>query len=123
MIDIKSLLKLIVVGFLVTLIVIAVNMASFKRDRNEFRLLRTSDTVNGVVKFSKVYQGVVFVEMEMNNKFRIRKLEDDLNKPSYADNLLLIGDSIYKRRYTDTIYIYRKGEGYCILMDTLGYGQ
>lgn len=123
MIDIKSLIKLMMVGLFVTLIVITVNMMSFKREREDFRLLRTSDALNGVVKSSKMYQGVVFVETEMNNKIRIRKLKDNLNRPSYADNLLLRGDSIYKERYTDTIYIYRKGEEYCIVMDTLGYGQ
>lgn len=75
---------------------------------------------NGYVisrRFSNVYRGCYIYKLSNGQKFHIDNSTFRLNDTKLdMYEFLQIGDSIYKKTYTDSIYIYRKSKEYLFIL-------
>lgn len=112
----KLLIKLLVLGFLIAFAVIIADLVFFNNDLTEYPQLKTSDFISGIVKVSKDYQGVAYIETKENDKFRIDYSVNYLNEPIYLHKFIQVGDSMHKPKNVDTVSIFRNGKEYYFIL-------
>ena len=107
----KKYIVLIIVG-LISIWILAIVIHSKKGGelRAEYKIIKFEDEVNSTVLKLKKIKGTCYIKTD-NSSISLLSSQNYLYENEYSHNNLFLGDSIFKRAKSDTIYIFSpKGE-------------
>ena len=76
----------------------------------QYPLIKSGEPVNSIVVENKEYKGTTLLKDAGGKKFSIRAFNWDI-KPNVLYYHLVVGDSISREPYSDTLYLYKKKNG------------
>jgi len=112
-----------IIGFLTSLLVILFTLYCFKKgntQRTDYPVLTKDFYISGTV-IEKRGVGFSFnkgtlVGISDGNRFNPAWLKNELYDKSYFDKFIQIGDSIFKKKDSDTIYVLRNNNIFHFIM-------
>jgi len=98
------------VVFITFIGMILVNSRTTEKRAEQYPRILNKDEVSVVITKVKKMKGTSFIDYD-NGSFRVSPSRNHLYKYCYFDENVYIGDSLYKRAYSDTIYVFSKTRG------------
>ena len=107
----------IIVGFIIT-VYISLNWQ--KQLNEKYPLLKRESEVNGIVT-DILQQKSAFITLNNGAYIEVRYLKNTQYKFYDFCNFIQLNDSLSKRAYSDTLYVFREGEKYFFVANPLYY--
>lgn len=100
-------------------IVIAISMIPIKYQKmmgEKYPRCVFQDELSGIVYKAKPNRGAVYFDLANANRFSVLASDNFDYSPSSLDRFIETGDSIFKPKNSDTLYIYRNNDKYYFVL-------
>ena len=105
-------LSAIIVIVCIAIIVTKKTDTYWQNKYKEYPVLMKNDTLNGKILKYFSERGYCYIVVADSIKYRVEYSENYKYKPYVFCDFIQIGDSLFKKKLSDTLYIYRNDEKY-----------
>jgi hypothetical protein len=111
------LLFVLIIALMSGVIVIFMIPVKYQKTMGEkYPLCDFQDELSGIVYKAKPNRGAVYFDLANANRFSVSASDNFDYSPSSLDKFIETGDSIFKPKNSDTLYIYRNNDKYYFVL-------
>jgi hypothetical protein len=116
---IKSYIKILLPILTIAFIIIFIQINNIYKKNEIYTKIEFAKEYSGIVTSAEPYQSICYIEIDTGVKIMLYFSINYKYKPIYLNRFIQQGDSIYKPKESDSIYIYRSGEKFYFISGEL----
>lgn len=116
---IKSYIKFLLLILTIVFIIIFIQVKNMYKKNEIYPKVDFAKEYSGIVTSAEPYQSICDIEIDKGSNIMLYFSINYKNKPIYLNRFIQQGDSIYKPKESDSIYIFRNGEEYYFILGKL----
>jgi len=113
---IKLFYKIILPIIILTFVIFTFQIRNVYNTKKEYPLIKINDEYHGVVTMAKPYQSICYTILDSSKKVMLTLSVNFNYEDSYLNHFIQVGDSISKRSYSDSLFVYRNNQQYLFLL-------